>query len=312
MQFAYVLTQEPSGAGQVDSFKIDESTGGLTATGTVETGAFPRPIALDPKGRFLYTVDVQTVTPHRIDPSTGVLTSTRTPDASLNSLASMVVHPSGLFAYVVGRTSLSPVFVIKRFFIDQNTGVLTSEQTAAQLVDLVQWEGRTNDLPSTLVADPSGRFLYLSHLGVNAFVGFEIDETTGNLTKVGTVDAGGGQRGVAVDPLGLFVYVSSLTVPGSLVPGVSMFSITQTGPLAGALTTVAPAVTAGSDPAALTVDPSARFLYVANRASNDLTIFRINQAGPQAGALTKISATQNPAPAGGIRPVSIAVVGGVP
>jgi 6-phosphogluconolactonase (cycloisomerase 2 family) len=102
---------------------------------------------------------------------------------------------------------------------------------------------------------------------------------------------------VAVDPSGLFAYVSNW---GS--SNVSAYSINAT---TGALAAIAGSpYAAGSGPSAIAVDPSGKFVYVANYWSDDVSAFSLNSA---TGALAELSGSTYAAEDGG-HPSSIVVV----
>ncbi len=145
-----------------------------------------------------------------------------------------------------------------------------------------------------MVADPLGRFAYVANLVSNAsdlstISMYTINSTTGVLTPTtpATVPTGWFPQGIAIDPLGRFVYTAN-----SDDSSVSMFTINQT---TGVLTPTTPASVSTmipgeslSQPGFLTVDPTGRFLYVSALDSDGATVsmFTINQT---TGVLTPIS-----------------------
>jgi 6-phosphogluconolactonase (cycloisomerase 2 family) len=145
-----------------------------------------------------------------------------------------------------------------------------------------------------MVADPLGRFAYVANLVSNAsdeatISMYTINPYTGVLipTTPATVPTGFFPQGIAIDPLGHFVYTAN-----SDDSSVSMFTINQT---TGVLTATTPASVSTlipgqllSDPSFLTVDPTGRFLYVTALLSQGAAVFMytINQTN---GLLTPTS-----------------------
>jgi 6-phosphogluconolactonase (cycloisomerase 2 family) len=82
---------------------------------------------------------------------------------------------------------------------------------------------------------------------------------------------------------------------------VSAYTIGQTP---GALTSVGAAVSAGTWPESVTIDPSGKFAYVANYNSNDVSAYTIDQT---TGALTSVGT----AIAAGTWPYSVVVSGSI-
>jgi 6-phosphogluconolactonase len=136
-----------------------------------------------------------------------------------------------------------------------------------------------------MVVDPLGRFAYVANLvsnvsGLSTISMYTINSTTGVLTPTtpATVPTGWCPQGIAIDPLGRFVYTAN-----SNDSTVSMFTVNQT---TGVLTPTTPGSVSTmipgellSDPGFLTVDPTGRFLYVDAQDSIDATVsmFAINQ-----------------------------------
>ncbi len=146
--------------------------------------------------------------------------------------------------------------------------------------------------------DPSGKFgkfAYVANINSKNVSMYTINATTGALTSIGTIAAGGGPLSVAVDPSGRFAYVANggdFDVFGS----VSMYTINAT---TGALTAIAPGTIDAGRFAAVAVDPSGKFAYVANADSNTVSMYTINAT---TGALTSIGTI-----GAGLRPRSVAV-----
>ncbi len=129
-----------------------------------------------------------------------------------------------------------------------------------------------------MVVDPLGRFAYVANPVSNAsdlstISMYTIDSTTGILspTTPATVHAGWYPQGIAIDPLGRFVYTAN-----SDDSSISMFTINQT---TGVLTPTTPATVSTmlpgellSQPGFLTVDPTGKFLYAPALDSDGATV----------------------------------------
>lgn len=129
-----------------------------------------------------------------------------------------------------------------------------------------------------MVVDPLGRFAYVANLvsnvsGPSTISMYTINSSTGVLTPTNpaTVTTGWFPQGIAIDPLGRFVYTANTDDST-----VSMFTVNQT---TGVLTPTTPASVstmlpgeALSDPGFLTVDPTGKFLYVSALDSDGATV----------------------------------------
>jgi YVTN family beta-propeller protein len=295
-KFAYVMNGGCSGGigGYVSMYTINPTTGALESIGppiwTYDYGTTPGSVAVDPSGKFLYVtnsgdpwdLDDGSVALYTINATTGALTPTGTINGNCPRLcfpASVVVDPSGKFAYVV---SGGVPFSVEMYTIDVTTGALTSIGTIA-----------AGTSPVSVAVDPSGKFAYV----VNENVGsagnvsmYAINATTGALTSIGTIAAGTGPTSVAVDPSGKFAYVTN---SGS--NNVSMYTIDAT---TGALTSIG-TIAARTDPVSVAVDPAGKFVYVTNSGSNDVSMYTIDST---TGYLALVGAI-----AAGLSPTSIAI-----
>jgi 6-phosphogluconolactonase len=310
-QFVYVANDAIPG--NVSGYKIDPSTGVLTEiTGSPFTaGSNPFSVAVDPSGKFAYVANSgsDSVSGYTINPSTGVLTEITGSPFSVptgSQPVSVAVDPSGKFVYVANHASGSDS--VSGFTIAPGTGALTAIAGSPFSVP-------TGSQPSSVAVDPSGKFVYVANL-VGNVSGFTIG--TGALTAIGSFAANTSSTSVAVDPSGKFVYVanqgrgSNRNFPGN----VSGYTINST---TGALTPI-PTVsnpqgvffdpgTSGrnqtlSRPRSVAVDPSGKFVYVANFGSDNVSGFTV---APGTGALTAMAASLgDPFPAG-LFPTSVAV-----
>src|SRR5216684_3604741 len=186
----------------------------------------------------------------------------------------------GKFAYVANINSKN----VSMYTINATTGALTSIGTIDAELS-----------PSAVAVDPSGKFAYVANADSNTVSMYTINATTGALTSIGTIAAGAGPFSVAVDPSGRFAYVANggdFDVFGS----VSMYTINAT---TGALTAIAPGTIDAGRFAAVAVDPSGKFAYVANADSNTVSMYTINAT---TGALTSIGTI-----GAGTSPSSVAV-----
>ena len=112
-------------------------------------------------------------------------------------------------------------------------------------------------LPTSLVVDPSNKFVYVANQGSNTISAYAVNSTTGALTPVtgSPFPAGTTPHSIAIDPSGKFIYVAN---EGS--NNVSAYTIdTETG----ALTAMGGSpYTTGSTPVWVTIDPVGHFVYV--------------------------------------------------
>ena len=200
------------------------------------------------------------------------------------------------FAYVAN----SAFNDISAFTINAVTGALTPipcGSGAGCSINNNNFRAGTN--PVSVTVDPSAKFVYVANQIGNDVSAYRINAVTGALTQIlcggGTGCVGdnfqalgaSGASSIVVDPsLGKFAYMAN-----AFSNDVSAFTINAA---TGALVQVSCGLglacgganfLAGTRPLSVTVDPSAKFAYVANSASNDVSAYTVNAV---TGALTQI------------------------
>lgn len=300
---AQISTSDIAAAGTAAVTVFNPAPGGgssNTATLTITSGGVsPQSIAVDRTGKFAYVANegcgdsaFGNVSMYTIDTITGALASIGPPVASYDEGGrSVAVDPFGKFAYVVnwGEGDVT-AGSISMYTINATTGALMSTGTI--------YEGcpplcAADPSPWSVAMDPSGKFAYVANEGGFAPTNvsmFSINTTTGALTFIGTVAAGGRAVSVALDPTGKFAYVAN-----SDSNDVSIYMINTT---TGALTS-SETIAAGTGPGFVAVGPAGTFAYVTNSGSNDVSMYTINIT---TGALTSLGTI-----AAGTGPASMAV-----
>jgi len=118
-KFAYAANYSSS---NISAYTINQTTGALTAQGTVAAGTNPLSVTIDPSGKFAYAANHSSsnISVYTIDQTTGALTA-GTPVATGTNPYSVTVDPSGKFAYAANSGSNN----ISVYTINQTTGALT-------------------------------------------------------------------------------------------------------------------------------------------------------------------------------------------
>src|SRR3954469_12106348 len=170
------------------------------------------------------------------------------------------------FAYVTNFQSNN----VSAYTIDGSTGALSEIEGSPFAAGVG---------PTAVAVNRAGSFIYVANGGSFDFTdsvsAFAIDTATGALTNIGAASAGRSSlRSIAVAG-DSFVYTTS---GGSRVASfeIDAFAITTNG---GLRAVDGSPFAAGSNPSAVAVDPSAKFAYVANQASQDVASFTIAATG---------------------------------
>jgi len=208
------------------------------------------------------------VAAYREDPYSGTLTQlSGSPYTVGDGAISVVLHPSGKFLYVANPGQ------------GENDISLFNIQTNGTLIEVPP---RTSvapaSLPELLVMDPAGAFLYVANAGSNNISVFSIDSSSGALAQVtdSPFPIGLTPLTMQITPSGKFLYVSLAGGAAQTSNGaIAGFSVN-----AGKLSRIGPLTsTDGVNPYGLAIDPSGKYLYVANTGSPSIAIFAIGASG---------------------------------
>ena len=218
---------------------------------------------------------------------------------SNNGMGSGFVPGAGIapprFAYVVHTNADS----VSGYTVDPTDGKLSTMGAGTPWL--------TGSTPTCIAVDPLVKYAYVTNSGSNNLSIFSISDPSGVLTSAAVPVATGNQpKSVVVDPLGRYVYVANSgsntisaftrnAVTGSLTPILgSPFALPSSADIA---------------PWSVAVDPSGKFVYVANRGATSspstISMFTIDTGSTGslvAGALTGVGSI-----AAGARPNFITV-----
>ncbi len=131
---------------------------------------------------------------------------------------------------------------------------------------------RTGILPYRLVADPLGRFLFVSTQLTQAIGVHRIDPQTGLLDPIELQLTEGGSVELVIDPTGRFLYVANL-----LLDSLQGFRI---DPATGDLSPIGQPFPIGA-PSGLAIDPDGERLYVTSYSQDLLAIYELDPVGGQ-------------------------------
>ncbi|HVN08100.1 MAG TPA: beta-propeller fold lactonase family protein [Patescibacteria group bacterium] len=299
-RFLYVAN---GGTNGVSGFRIDPTTGMLTpvAGSPFAGGDGPRGITVDCCGRYVYTADRNgnSVTGYAINSGTGGLTPVPgspfvlgTSEEDNYGPQQLTVSPSGKYLYVSNHLTGN----ISGFTISASTGTLTLME-GSPFSDQEEEESFTQ--PFALVVSPSEKFLYVTNHGSSTISVFQIDGMNGTLTPISgspfdippPSECSANPFGLAISPNGQFLFVAD-----NGCDAVSVFSLDANTGVPTEISSSPFFVDAGDCYAGVNeanLDPSGRFLYVANMSCGTLSGFSVNAL---TGVLTEL--TSSPVNAG--------------
>jgi 6-phosphogluconolactonase (cycloisomerase 2 family) len=248
---------------QVTGFSINATTGTLTplACPVAVTGTQPLKIAINPAGTFLFTANqVGSVSGFAINTGTGCLTaiSTTTTDSVARGLT---IDGTGQFLYVVTGGGGIDLFTIA------TNGTLTRQVIGG-------FDSTTGTMLAVKAVPGINVLLATDGGSTNNLRSFIINTTTGALTPIVVTVAGSSPP----NPSAIAVNTpANATTPLFYVANTASNNLTV-NTIAADGTSGASSLTvpASIGPVDLAVDPTGRFLYVANNGASTVTAFNAN------------------------------------
>lgn len=284
-EILYAGTYSDRGSKGIYVYQFNRADGKLTELQTVTEGKSPNYLELHPNKKYLYAVyneGLQKVDQNgrvmsfKIDPATGFLTKLNEISSNGRGPAHVSVDPKGRFVYVANYGEGN--FSVYRIAPDGSLGEVT---------DTIRHTGKGADTSRqkgphvhSIIPSEDGKFIYVSDLGIDKVMIYEVDDKTGKVTPgkmpFGSNPPGSGPRHFAIHPNGQFAYSAE-----EMSSTVSSF---KRDPSTGALTgldrkSMLPAdfkeVNSAAD---IHFSPDGKFLYASNRGHQSLVIYSIDAA----------------------------------
>jgi 6-phosphogluconolactonase (cycloisomerase 2 family) len=300
-----------AGNNSVVHFSIAGS-GAITQKDTITTAKTPVSLAVNPAGTYLYVVSGTT---------SATLTEYSLSSGAIGSAAATITLAvpspnSGDTLIPTGVNSLANGDAVYVTAYDQSAynpgGVTTSSANPGWLFGYAVGSGgalspvagspyEAGVKPSSLVSDPTNRFVYVNDFASNELIGYIVQSNNSlDFMINGPFKTGNEPSSIYIDPRGLYIYVSNL-----LDSSVSAYSIAL--PTGTPSTIVSATASAGNStdtqPVGIIVEPAlGRYVYTANYLGNSISGFRLN---PNTGSLTETQATPYPT---GANPAAVIAV----
>jgi len=266
----YVYATVPA-ASQLAVFREDPYSGVLTQldTSPYSVGNGPQSAVVHPSGKYLYVANAgqgeNDVSLFDINGDGTVSEVTpRTPVGTLPFLLAM--DPAGNYLYVANALSNN----ISVFAIASSTGSLSAVTGSPFQINIS---------PKSMALSPSGNFLYVSAPSSPSGIIAVFSVTAGVLssTPIGiTSTADNNPSSIAITPNGSYLYAANSTVTAN---SISIYCIAPclNATIPGTLQGVSgsPLADPFQNPAALIVDPTGNYLYVANQGSSNIATYSI-------------------------------------
>jgi 6-phosphogluconolactonase len=311
-RFVYVANLSSN---NVSGYSINSTTGALVPVSgsPVSAGTAPATLAVDPSGKFVFTGNATSddVSAFSLNNSTGALTPlapgpvrARVGPASLVvSSGTTAITYTPAFTYVADFEGGLPGFLV-----GASTGALTTIPGSAGAARADTPDASSapfgSGSPRSVAITSNEKFLYTANAdGSNTVGEYILDAATGALANIGSIATGSSPYGVVVDPSNQFAY--AIGIDGRGLYGYKINATT------GVLTAMAgsPFTKGVLAPDSISVDPTVRFVFVANECCFSpssprpgITVFTIN---PFTGALTTVTGSPFSIPTGASPPSAV-------
>jgi 6-phosphogluconolactonase len=288
-------------------YRFNSVTGKLTSLGVAGETTDPSFVAVDPTGRFLYSVNEMdefnnqkggAVSAFAINRATGKLKFLNEVSSHGTAPCYVAVDKTGRYVMIANYGSGS--VVVFRVRKDGGLGTMADfVQHKGSSVNPARQKGPHAHMVNT---STDNRFALSCDLGLDKVLISRFDAKTGKLTpddpSYARVNPGSGPRHFVFSPNSRFVYVISEI--GSTVTVFSYNGSNGAMRKLQTISTIPKDFKKESDCAEIAVLPSGKFLYGSNRGHDSIAVFAINQSN---GTLTPVEYV----PAQGKEPRSFAI-----
>lgn len=289
----------PPGNGHgIHLFQVDRGTGAMTPSGIQEMGTSPSCLALNASGTHLYSGNetdrmgedgAGSVSAFSIAPVTGQLTLLNTVSSGGAGPAHLSVHPSGKFVLVAnyfgGSVAVLPILpdgsLGKATDLKKDVGTVGPTRATNAPPGSFAISGHDQAHAHMIEADPSGRFVLHSDLGLDRIYVWKFDDQTGVLSPndppMVALPPGDGPRHFAFHPRGRWLY--SLQEEGS---NIVLFDYEgATGRLSPrqTISSLPPGFAGSNFCSEIMVSSDGRFVYAGNRLHDSIAVFAVGDTG---------------------------------
>ena len=283
-QLVFIGTYTGNGSEGIYSFRFDPEHGETTQPILAARSDNPSFIAIDKKGKFLYTVN-------EVDKydenSSGAISVYKVVKGSgklilIQQVSSLGAHPAHLSIDKTGKYLLVANYSGGNFcvFPINNDGKL-GEHTAliSNIGSSINKDRQNNPHPHFIQVTKDNKYILIADLGIDRVMIFQFDDKTGTL-KINEpafieLEPGSGPRHFAFGTSGKFLYVLN-----ELTSTVTIFDFDQATASSQSkqiISTLPGNFEGINTTAEIVVDSKGKFLYASNRGDNSIVQFNINR-----------------------------------
>lgn len=287
--FAGSYTEPGMGLAQgISALEFDCDLGTISPGSIVVEAKNPSFLALSSDGAFLYAVNELedgAVSAFRRHPSTGDL-------EQLNAQATGGEHPCYLSLDATGRFVLAANYTggnVTVFPLAEDGSLEPASQVFAHEGSSIDARRQAAPHPHMIAPSPDGRYVYVTDLGTDQVICYQLDTEAGKLIDVAYTDVtlGMGPRHFAFSPDG-----RTMVVIGELDSTLNSYAVEDDGTLTpvSSVSTIPADFTGRTSCAHVLFSPDGRFVYGSNRGHDSIAVASFD-AGSRELAIVEIVPT---------------------
>jgi 6-phosphogluconolactonase (cycloisomerase 2 family) len=289
----------PPGNGRgIHLFRADRATGALTPAGVYESGTSPSHLALNAAGTRLYSANETdrvgkakegTVSAFAVDPASGRLKPLNTVRSGGAGPTFVSLHPSGRFVLVAnyfgGSVAVLPVLADGRLGeatdVKSDAGKVGPTKATHAPPGSFAVSGHDRTHAHMIQADPAGRFVLHTDLGLDKIFVWKFDARKGTLAPndpaAVALPPGDGPRHFHFHPNGRWLY--SVQEEGSTVVRFDYDAAAGRLTSRQTVSTLPPGFAGSNFCSGILVSGDGRFVYAGNRLHDSVAIFSVGRDG---------------------------------
>ena len=274
--YVYVGSYTPPGRG-ISIYSVNPQTNVMVLSNIVAPVSNASWLVMDPTKKFLYAINEVSagiVMAFSISPTTGDLTFLNQQSSGGAIPAHMAVHQSGKYLIVCNYTGAT----VETIPLLADGSLAAPTQVVRHIGDVGPDTGRQEaPHPHMVLIDPSGKYVLVNDLGMDATFVYSLDQSAGKLNQASITYStpGAGPRHLAWHPNGKIVYSvnelnNSVTVFGFDVSNGTLTTVQSD------VSTLPPGFKGISNCAEIVVAPSGNFVYASNRSHNSIVTYAVD------------------------------------
>ncbi len=285
-EIIYVGTFDERGSQGIYVFEFYRDSLGLTLLQTIPEQKSPSFLEIHPSKKFLYAVNRSsvihgkewgTVSAFSIGAGTGMLTLINEQSTYGKGPCHISFDNTGKYAFVSNYNAGS----LAVYAVSDDGSVSDSLQLILHFGKSINSDRQENAHVHSAIISPDNRYLYVSDLGIDKVMIYQLNAVSGLLKPAvipyAEVEPGSGPRHFTIHPNGRIAYLAEEL--GSTTCVFARDTVTGSLKTIQRITSIPDGFNGQNTNADIHTDPEGKYLYVSNRGHNSIAIYNIDKNG---------------------------------